>query len=86
VINPDWPAAGWPAVRGHGQCLLVWQARVPGVRSHQRRLERWLADGLQVAPDAARHSGRIAAPMIGSSARVFAIGYQLLPDGPGECR
>jgi hypothetical protein len=85
VINPDWPAAGWPAVRAHGQCLLVWQAQVPGARSQQRRLERWLADGLQVAPAAPHRSGRVAAPMIGSE-RVFAIGYQLLPDGPGVCR
>jgi hypothetical protein len=86
VVNPAWPAASWPPVSGHGQCLVAWQAEVPGVRSHRRRLDGWLASGLGVGPDAPRRSGRVVAPMIGSETRTFALGYELLPDGAGECR
>lgn len=86
VINPAWPVTGWPPARGRGQCLAVWQAEVPGVRSHRRRLQSFLAGALQVAPDAPRRSGRVVAPMIGSETRSFALGYELLTDGSAACR
>jgi 4-amino-4-deoxy-L-arabinose transferase-like glycosyltransferase len=83
VIDPAYPASIWPPPTDHGQCLAVWQVDAP---EHRRRLEAWLADELQVTSAAIPLRGRVAAPMMGSGTKVYALEYELWPEGPGACR
>jgi 4-amino-4-deoxy-L-arabinose transferase-like glycosyltransferase len=85
VLDPTYPASIWPPPTDHGQCLAVWQADA-GAPAHQRRLEAWLADELQVAPASVPRRGRVAALMMGSRTKVYALEYELWPEGPGACR
>ena len=86
VLDPAFPATIWPPPGDHGQCLAVWRADRPHADAHRRRLEAWLAQQLQVMPDTARSGGRVAAPMMGSRTKVYALEYELWPEGPGACR
>jgi hypothetical protein len=85
VVDPDDPSSIWPLPTGHGQCLAVWQDAADAAADRQR-LEAYLADQVRAAPGAIRLSGRVAAPMIGSTTKVYALEYELWPEGPGACR
>ncbi len=85
VLDPDYLAAIWPPPGGRGQCVAVWQADGEAARTHQRRLRAWLARELEVTPEAIPLAGRVAAPMMGSQTKIYALGYELWPKGPGAC-
>jgi 4-amino-4-deoxy-L-arabinose transferase-like glycosyltransferase len=82
VIDPDFPASIRPPPTGDGQCLLVWpEGQGRPVAAVVRQLEA----GLSLPAAAGRRVGRVEAAMPGSAKR-YALGYQLLDPGAGECR
>jgi hypothetical protein len=62
----------------------VWPADAR--RATVGRLEAALEGVLGVAPETPRLAGSVAAPLIGSQTRTFALRYALLPEGSGACR
>jgi hypothetical protein len=87
VIDPAFPAGIWLPPTGDGQCLLLWPEDDPNAgpgpaAARGRALEAAL--GLPAA--AGSRVGRAEAAMPGSATRRYALGYQLLDPGVGECR
>ncbi len=83
VLDPAYPSSIWPAPTGHSQCLAVWRGDAgAGPTGMSRQLEA----ALGVPADAGWRAGRIEAAMSGSATRRYALGYELLDPGPGECR
>jgi len=88
IIAVGYPPSVWPAPRGQGQCLIVWNirdnpARDQGVRAF---VSGYLPRALGVDPDAPQKEGVAAALMFGSGPREYKLGYSLY-DGPvGDCR
>lgn len=85
IIDPAYPPALWPAPRDHGQCLVVWDATRANAGPPRASLA-YLREHLEVPEDAPRESARVEASMFGSATRRYALGYILLPEGPGQCR
>jgi hypothetical protein len=87
VIDPAFQAGIRPPPTGDGQCLLLWPERdlSPGARPAAASL-RALEAGLNLPAAAPRRVGRVEAAMPGSATRRYALGYELLDPGAGECR
>ena len=88
VIDAAYPPSTWPAARGDGGCLLLWQVRDDRPDSDASRpwLEAYLAEKLGGEVDAPHRDGLAAAAMFGSDTRQYRLGYRLY-DGPtGDCR
>ncbi|MEM9628539.1 MAG: glycosyltransferase family 39 protein [Pseudomonadota bacterium] len=95
VVDPAFPRAVWPEAddrsdidtrRATHDCLLVWRddGRNPEARRDLMRdyATKWL--GL---PETTRpRSGRLDAPLIGSSDRSYALGFEFYQENAGGCR
>jgi 4-amino-4-deoxy-L-arabinose transferase-like glycosyltransferase len=85
VIDPAFPAGIWPPPTGDGQCLLLWPEDDRNAGSRPASV-RALETGLGLPAAAPRPVGRVEAAMPGSASRRYALGYELLDPGVGECR
>ncbi|HEX3208802.1 MAG TPA: glycosyltransferase family 39 protein [Geminicoccaceae bacterium] len=85
VIDPAFPAGTWPPPTGDGQCLLLWPEDDRNAGSRPASV-RALETGLGLPAAAPRPVGRVEAAMPGSASRRYALGYELLDPGVGECR
>jgi len=87
VIDAAYPPATWPAPRGDGPCLLLWQDRDPGHSAGVRAyLEGYLADELQAPPDAPDRVGVVSELMFGSDTRQYRMAFELYEAPAGDCR
>jgi len=89
VIDPAFPPALWPHAGDHevtGTCLLVWQDE--GDRPDARRafLKDYAVEHLDLPSTAAAQSGHLDAPLLGSSNRRYALGFELYQENTGGCR
>ena len=87
IIDVAYPPQTWPAPRGNGSCLLLWQDRDPAYSSGAKAaLETYLAQELRAPPDAPDRDGVVSELMFGSKTRQYRMAFQLY-DGPaGDCR
>ena len=83
VLEFAYPASIWPAPTGHGQCLAVWEA---DARARPAGMQHEIEATLGVPANAGWRAGRVEAAMMGSATRRYALGYELLDPGLGECR
>jgi hypothetical protein len=88
VVDAAFPPSTWPAPKGEGQCMLVWQAREdPGYSEGARRyLESYLAEELSGDVSAPHEDGVASSLMFGSDTRAYRLGYRLYEGSIGDCR
>ncbi len=89
VVDPAFPKALWPEADDQStpkDCILVW--RDHGSNPQARRdLMRDYAVRWYGLPETARpETGRLNAPLIGSSTRSYALGFELYQESAGGCR
>lgn len=86
VIDAAYPPATWPAPRGEGDCLLLWQMRDDPGRGEAARdwLEKYLVAKLEGAADAPHRDGVASGPMFHSE-REYRLGYRLYDEPTGDC-
>ncbi|MGI9510127.1 MAG: glycosyltransferase family 39 protein [Geminicoccaceae bacterium] len=101
VIDPAFPYALWPdaddgpdADSGPGAdfgdarsaCLLVWRDDDENPDARRDLIRDYAVRHLGLAPTARPESGRLEAPLLGSSARLYALGFELYRETAGGCR
>lgn len=88
VMDVGFPPSTWPAPRGNGQCLLLWNDRGDPARSDAARsyVSAYLPNELGGDPDAPHSDGVASAPMFGSETRAYRLGYRLYDEPVGACR
>jgi 4-amino-4-deoxy-L-arabinose transferase-like glycosyltransferase len=88
VMDVGFPPSTWPAPRGSGQCLLLWNDRGDPVRSDAAKayVLSYLPRQLGGNADAPHRDGVASALMFGSETREYRLGYRLYDDSVGDCR
>ncbi len=88
LVDAPFPPSMWPAPKGEGQCLLLWQAKGDeGLDEGRLRfLLGYLADRLHGNVDAPHEQGVASALMYGSQTRLYRMGYRLYDAPVGDCR
>ena len=86
VIDPAFPMALWPASTTDGDCLLVWRSDIAHADVHRDRLNMFARRELGLPKTAPSDEGRLEAPVIGSSDRRYALGFELYKETVGGCR
>ncbi len=87
VMDPAFPMPLWPSSETDGACLLAWRDEGEEAQSRRDAMRRF-ADRELGLPTAATpvSAGRIEAPLIGSSSRRYALGFELYRETAGGCR
>ena len=85
IVEPRYPAAAWPPVRGVGQCLMVWRPGETGENLPDAQ-ESYLIQELHGEPDAPHQHGLLTALMLGSDSRTSQLGFRLFDASTGDCR
>jgi hypothetical protein len=88
IVEAPYPPETWPAPRGNGQCLVLWQEREDRAKSEgfRRFALSYLADQLGGEADAPHKGGVVSALMFGSATRHYRLGYRLYEGPVGDCR
>lgn len=89
VIDPAFPRALWPDVderAAAGACLLVWQEEGRKPSARRDRMRDYAVRELDLQMTVPAETGRIEAPLIGSSARRYTLGFELYREDSGGCR
>jgi 4-amino-4-deoxy-L-arabinose transferase-like glycosyltransferase len=86
IVEIGYPARTWPKPSGQGQCLAVWLGSGDGSQRMRGQIDVYLARELRVPADATRRDGMIAAPMLGSTTRMYRLAYALYDAPQGDCR
>jgi hypothetical protein len=86
VIDPAFPMALWPDTRTEGMCLLLWRDDRRSADKRRRVLRDFAQHELGLSGEGALDRGRLKAPLIGSSSRHYALGFELYEETTGGCR
>ena len=95
VVDPAFPIALWPDAddqpdtdnrkAGRG-CLLVWREDGGNPEARRDLMRRYAVSWLGLPETARPRAGRLDAPLIGSSDRSYALGFELYQENAGGCR
>jgi hypothetical protein len=87
IIDVGYPPSIWPAPRGDGQCLLVWNAhKTEAENEDARQYVLSYLPKLAGAADAPHREGVASALMYGSDKREYRLGFRLYEEPLGDCR
>ncbi|MEZ5930814.1 MAG: glycosyltransferase family 39 protein [Alphaproteobacteria bacterium] len=86
VIDPAFPRALWPDADEPEACLLVWRDDGQASGARRDRIRDYAVTELGLARAAPSETGRIEAPLLGSSGRRYALGFELYRENAGGCR
>lgn len=95
VIDPAFPRALWPDAgdgpdtdNGEvpGSCLLVWRDDDDNPNTRRDLMRDYAVRELDLPTTARPETGRLDAPLLGSSTRHYALGFELYRENAGGCR
>lgn len=89
VVDPAFPRALWPNVGANessGDCLLVWREDGDDPQARHDLIETYARQDLGLSAAVPSTSGRVAALLLGSSSRSYALGFELYKENRGGCR
>ena len=95
VIDPAFPRSLWPDEgdrpnaedrNAPSACILVWRDDGEDSETRRGRMKTYAVSELGFPMTARPKSGRLDAPLIGSSTRRYTLGFELYQENAGGCR
>jgi len=89
VIDPAFPRGLWPDFGNHdtlGSCLLVWRQDSDHPKTRRNMIKNYAIKELGLLNTAPSKTGRLDAPLLGSSDRHYVLGFEFFRESTGGCR